>query len=185
TRNDSDDRDPSFILRFTARDEGTDNQMEVGIDRVRVQNPYDFLSIMHYGTYGFSIFPNQPGFEVIEVRPPNDVEFQNQIGQRSGLSEGDRLALANLFGGPPTPVTGTDEPCRADVNEDGIINGADLLLFLEWYNSGDSRADFADEQGVIDVFDLLQFFIDFQNRFECANDGNGLGQNNLGGVNPD
>lgn len=184
TRNDSDDRNPSFILRFTARDEGTDNQMEVGIDRVRVQNAYDFLSIMHYGTYGFSIFPGAPGFEVIEVRPPNDVEFQNKIGVQNGLSEGDRLALANLFGGPPTPVTGTSEPCRADVNEDGIINGADLFLFLEWYNSGDPRADFADEQGVIDVFDLLQFFIDFQNRFECINDGNGLGENNLDGVNP-
>ncbi|USN99726.1 MAG: hypothetical protein H6810_03440 [Phycisphaeraceae bacterium] len=195
--NDSDDRDPSFLLRFIARDSGTDDTLEAGIDRVRVQNPYDFLSLMHYSTYAFGIYGNTPGFEVIEVLPPNDIDYQDVIGRRNGFSQGDRLALKNLYGDPPDPIDGSDpEPCRADINNDGTIDTFDLSLFLQWFNAGDPRADFAPEECVdtnndnvidinddtstcIDVFDMLQFFIDYQNRFQCVGGGDPVGFNNL------
>ena len=175
-----------FMFRFIARDINADNEIEVAIDRIRVQNPYDFLSIMHYGTFGFSILPGVPGFEVLEVLPPNEIEFQDQIGQRAGLSEGDRRALRDLYGAKVAlPGDPDSDPCRADFNQDGIINGVDIALFLEAFNAGDLSADFALPVGVIDIFDLVQFFSDFQQSARCVNDPtNDFGFNNLGEFNP-
>ena len=43
----------------------------------------------------------------------------------------------------------------ADVNCDGLVNADDLSLFLEWFESGDQRAD-VNHDGAIDFFDYDQ-----------------------------
>jgi hypothetical protein len=169
----------TFLVRFIARGNNTDGVVvEAGIDRFRVQNEYDFRSIMHYGEFAFSF----NGLPVIETLSSYR-DFQNQLGQGFGLSAGDRAALMNLYGRKPPPpdLVGPDDPCRADVSGDGLINTQDIIVFLEWYNAGDLRADFAPPAGVIDFLDLVQFFIDFQNAFRCLPElpPNILGGNNL------
>lgn len=183
---DSDTPEANFMIRFIARDINADNEIEIAIDRIRVQNPYDYLSIMHYGTFGFSILPGVPGFEVLEVLPPNDVEFQDQLGNQNGLSAGDRQALRDLYGAKVVlPGDPDSDPCRADFNQDGIINGVDIALFLEAFAAGDLSADFAVPEGVIDIFDLVQFFNDFQQSASCVNEPtNEFGFNNFNELRP-
>ncbi len=201
-RNDGATQLPDFRVRFIARNSDATRQVEMALDRIRVQNPYDYLSVMHFGTFAASIWPGEPGFETIEVREPNTFAFQNLIGLAQGLSLGDRVALSNLYGDPVVP-DGDDpatDPCRADTDGDGQISALDVALFLEWFNAGDPRADFApetcvdtngdgsintsdDTSGCLDVFDLVQFFEDVQNSFRCQNDpNNSFGENNLGGI---
>lgn len=205
-RNGNDNRDPGFLVRFLARDIGADDVVEAAVDYVRVQNPYDFFSIMHYGPFAGTIAPfNTPGFETITVNLDYADDFGNVIGQRGGLSIGDRNGLRNLYGEAPVPddQVGSTDPCRADVNQDGFIDGLDLVLFLEWYSNNDPRADFAapacedtngdgdidvndDTDACIDALDLVRFFIDLQFSFAClpGNPDNGLGGNNFEQVNP-
>lgn len=62
---------------------------------------YDYGSIMHYSARAFS----RSGKPTIIPKVPNA-----QIGQREGLSAGDRTAIGVLYGGsprPPTPGGGT------------------------------------------------------------------------------
>ena len=181
-RNDGATSLPDFQVRFRARNTDAGRVVEMGLDRIRVQNPYDFLSVMHFGTFASSIFPGEAGFESIEVREPNTAEFQDLIGLAQGLSLGDRIALSNLYGDPVVPDGGdaAPDPCRADVDGNGVIDAVDVTLFLELYNAGDLQADFAAPFGVIDIFDLVQFFVDVQNSFRCQNDpDNSFGSNNF------
>lgn len=169
-------------VRFIARGFNTDGVIvEAGIDRFRVLGPYDFESIMHYGAFAFSF----NGGVVIEPQPEYS-EYANRIGGLGGFTAGDRAALQNLYGKIPAPDghVGEFDPCRADVNDDGRFNAQDIILYLEWYNAGDLRADFAPPEGVIDVFDLVQFFVEFQNSFLClpSTPPNPVGRNNL--INP-
>ena len=48
--------------------------------------PYDFLSIMHYGAYAFSI----NGKKTITT---NDIQYQDVIGQRRHMSDYDKKTL--------------------------------------------------------------------------------------------
>ncbi len=68
--------------------------------------PYDFDSIMHYNQCEFSVCsacPNTPpatcgnGGRSITVLPPNDVQWQNVIGQRGHLSTWDALVMSFLY----------------------------------------------------------------------------------------
>ena len=177
---------PTFQVRFIAQNLDAARSIEMAIDRIRVQNPYDFLSVTHGGEFFSSRLGGVPGYETIQVRPGFE-EFQDQIGQAGGLSQGDRIGLTNLYGIPTLPDGGeaAPDPCRADVNGDGIISAVDVALFLELFNAGDERADFADPEGVIDIFDLIAFFTDVQNSFRCINDpDNNFGLNNLNNINP-
>lgn len=166
-------------VRYIARGLNNDGVIvEAGIDRFRVLGPYDFESIMHYGPFAFSA----NGRQTIEARPEYS-EFANRIGGRNGFTAGDRAALQNLYGKLPPPEghVGEFDPCRADVNEDGLFNAQDVLLYIQWYNAEDLRADFAQPEGVINFLDMLQFFVDFQNSFLClpSTPPNILGGNNL------
>lgn len=174
----------TLSVRFIARGLNTDGVIvEAGIDRFRVLGAYDFESIMHYGPLAFS----SNGQPTIQTQPAF-AEFANRIGGRDGFTAGDRLSLQNLYGKipPPDGHVGDFDPCRADVNEDGLFNAQDIIVYLEWYNSGDLRADFAQPEGVIDVFDLVQFFVEFQNSFLClpSTPPNPIGRNNLINPNP-
>lgn len=186
-RNDGGNGLPEFRVRFIARNSVASRPIEMGLDRIRVQNPYDFLSVMHFGEFAGSRFPGEDGFQSMDVRPPNTNQFQPLIGAAAGLSIGDRIGLSNLYGDPVLPDgdAPAPDPCRADVNGDGTISAVDVALFLELFNAGDPRADFADPIGVIDIFDLVQFFNDVQQSFRCLNDpDNQFGFNNISELSP-
>ncbi|MFN3325947.1 MAG: M12 family metallopeptidase [Bryobacteraceae bacterium] len=57
--------------------------------------PYDFRSVMHYGAYAFS----RNGKPTISTIPSGI-----RIGQRAGLSEGDRDAVRHLYSDPAARV---------------------------------------------------------------------------------
>lgn len=176
---------PTFQVRFIAQNTDPARAIEIAIDRIRVQNPYDFLSATHGGPF-FAARTLDPGFETIQVREGFE-EFADQIGQAGGLSLGDRIGLSNLYGIPVFPDGSgpAPDPCRADVNGDGVISAVDVALFLDLFNAGDMRADFADPEGVLDIYDLLAFFNDVQNSFRCINDpDNNFGLNNLTDITP-
>ena len=85
-------------------------------------------------------------------------------------------ALARLIGG----AHALRDVGERRVYGTGVIDAVDVTLFLELYNAGDLQADFAAPFGVIDIFDLVQFFVDVQNSFRCQNDpDNSFGSNNF------
>jgi hypothetical protein len=58
---------------------------------------YDYTSVMHYGQYAFSI--DRDNLRTIVTTDPG---FQDVIGQREYLSDGDVEALQDMHGGPIT-----------------------------------------------------------------------------------
>jgi hypothetical protein len=60
----------------------------------------------------------------------------------------DRIAIDTF------PIDSDD--CPFDLNGDQIVDGLDVLLFLDLLEAKDPRADF-DQSGVVDVFDLFMF----------------------------
>jgi len=46
--------------------------------------------------------------------------------------------------------------CRADLNNDGLVDFVDFLVFLNYYIAQDPRADF-NQDGLIDFSDYLEF----------------------------
>jgi hypothetical protein len=66
---------------------------------------YDYCSIMHYDAHAYCITPC-PG-PTIEVLKPEllkpEFPCNNMIGQRNGLSEGDRAAIAHLYSPKTVP----------------------------------------------------------------------------------
>ena len=86
----------------------------------RPAGPYDFDSIMHYSSYGFSI-----GGKVIETIPPGI-----PIGQRVGLSPGDVREVRALYGDPQSGVTIATAPAGLRVLVDGEIY--DTPVTFDW-----------------------------------------------------
>ncbi len=65
---------------------------------------YDFDSVMHYGKCDFSIgcpagttCACAAGTETITVKPPNDTQWQNAIGQRTHYSYLDGVTMSSLY----------------------------------------------------------------------------------------
>lgn len=60
---------------------------------------YDFDSVMHYGRRDFSRATDASGnwLDTITVLPPNDTAWQNAIGQRTHLSEGDKNVMGCMY----------------------------------------------------------------------------------------
>lgn len=75
-----------------------------------------------------------------------------------------------------TPFLGCDPfitSCPGDLNGDGLIDTADLVLYLQWFENGDARADITGD-GVINFFDLQLYISIFEPGF-CDSDGGGGG----------
>jgi len=129
------DRDAYVQIHHENIETGHEHNFEVRNAAV-AEGPYDFESVMHYPHSAFSA----NGQSTITVRPPFE-QFQNVIGQRDRLSEGDILGLAARYGEPP----------RADFSGDNLVNSADLGVLLEAW--GTDAVD-ADGDGVAGVRDL-------------------------------
>ena len=98
-----------------------DFNLKKGID----YGPYDFDSLMHYGQCSFSSNPNCPGPDprnpqglTIKVKSPYDTQlspdgvtpWQRAIGQRTRLSELDKLILSFLYPEPNWRFVGNPLP---------------------------------------------------------------------------
>jgi hypothetical protein len=60
--------------------------------------PYDFDSVMHYSSCGFSICdPCTTSCRTIVVNPPYDTEWASVIGQRNHLSQMDAMTMSFLY----------------------------------------------------------------------------------------
>ncbi len=70
---------------------------------------YDFDSVMHYGRRDFSRVTDAGGnwLDTITVLPPNDTAWQNVIGQRARLSEGDKNVMGCMYPRPNWRWTST------------------------------------------------------------------------------
>ncbi len=64
---------------------------------------------------------------------------------------GTDTGLDPFFGCDPTLT-----PCPADLNADGIVNRADMIMFVDWLLAGDTRADLNDT-GTLDYFDFMMY----------------------------
>jgi hypothetical protein len=101
------DRDAYVTIVWDEIAPGYEDNFEKRDGRGQDIGPYDYSSIMHYSSHAFS----RSGRPTIIPKVPNA-----KIGQREGLSDGDRAAIAELYGngpgpGPsPTPPTPTPPP---------------------------------------------------------------------------
>ena len=77
----------------------------------RSATPYDFASIMHYGSSGFA----SEGEDTLETIPPGIA-----IGQRTGFSVADLEGVRRLYGAPAQQVTVTSFPAGLTVLVDGV-----------------------------------------------------------------
>lgn len=64
-----------------------------------VSGPYDFLSLMHYSPFDFSL----DGDRVIDVKGPYALYWQYSIGRQTQISAGDAAALRAIYGGTTRP----------------------------------------------------------------------------------
>jgi hypothetical protein len=92
------DRDQFVVVRLENVQPGMEHNFTLYPDG-RDEGPYDYGSIMHYPPYGFS----RNGLPTLEPRQPGVV-----IGQRNGLSAGDRSGIAALYGFTPPPAERTE-----------------------------------------------------------------------------
>lgn len=103
---------------------------------------------------GFSnsiILPGQDEWVVQLVPPlppqqPLDLYFETQSPIYDPFQAFEQPIL--LFPGPPF--------CRADLNEDGVVNTLDYIEFLNLWNAHDPEADWNND-GVINTLDFLAF----------------------------
>jgi len=70
--------------------------------------------------------------------------------------------------------------CPADLNGDGVVDTADLALFLTWFQNGDERADITND-GVLNFFDVQVYISIFEPGFCTTSGGDGGGPPNTGG----
>ncbi|MBN8597382.1 MAG: hypothetical protein J0L78_06870 [Planctomycetes bacterium] len=61
--------------------------------------PYDFLSLMHYTPFSFSL----DGDRTVNVKSGYDVYWQYAIGRQTTISAGDAAALRTVYGGTTRP----------------------------------------------------------------------------------
>ncbi len=78
--------------------DGSNNRMDCDFNfniasDASIYGGYDFDSVMHYARTEFS----RNGSDTITVLPPNDVDWQSVIGQRTHLSEGDQNTMGCLY----------------------------------------------------------------------------------------
>lgn len=81
------------------------------------------------------------------------------------LTEADAIQAGATWMGPGTDCNDNDgdgtpdacqSPCPPDANGDGVVDTRDVVLFLNWWSSNDSNADF-DDNGTIDTRDVIVF----------------------------
>jgi len=129
------DRDEYVRINWENIRPGADSQFEIR-PFAQPESPYDFLSVMHYSGGAFT----QGQGLTIEALPPYE-PYQQAMGQRDRLSEGDILGLNARYG----------PPVVSDLTDDYAVNSVDLAILLDAW--GGSTVDF-DGDGVCGYRDL-------------------------------
>ncbi len=137
------DRD-QFVVVTSIDDPGNPDSNDNIEPRTVAFGPYDFESLMHSASSSTS--------RLISVLPPNE-SFQDVIGQRERLSDGDVASLQALYGGPACV-------CEAGGSR-SVVDVQDLLLFLAaWFEGGGSDLDLSGDIGIGDLLVFLECWLD-------------------------
>jgi len=100
------DRDTYVIIHEDRIEDGMEHNFNSDADFM--YGPYDFESVMHYGQCDFSTCGRSAclaapdNCRTISVKQPWAANWQDEIGQRDGLSRGDIATLQCLY---PEPLT--------------------------------------------------------------------------------
>jgi hypothetical protein len=93
---------------------------------------YDYCSIMHYPAEAFSRNPGQP--TIVVRQPDRQCGKDNDIGWKTGLSNGDIAAVTEMYGNlTPTIVQNADG--RLEV----FVLGQDNQLYHRWQTAANSN----------------------------------------------
>jgi hypothetical protein len=98
--------------------------------------------------------------DILTVRTNGTLQvfaFAQQIGLRQGDAV-DSIRAVRLLNGSAEFTINHDvrQVCAVDLNQDGVVNVSDFLLYLSLYAAGSSRAD-TNGDGLISVQDYLLF----------------------------
>jgi Astacin (Peptidase family M12A)/Ricin-type beta-trefoil lectin domain-like len=138
-----------------------DQHLDDGVDL----GPYDFRSLMHYGSTAFSIDGVSP--TILPLNPATGlVDTSIKIGQAAGLSAGDIAALNLIY---PVGSTTVANSCRYDpsalVQVDALIRSQATTAGAEWINDAIEQANDGDWDDA--AYDLLDWWTDAR-RFDSA-----------------
>lgn len=103
------------------------------------------------------LIPEQDAF-IIQLNPPlppqQPLDLQFEFQYPIYIPEDSFPQPIFILPGPP--------PCRADLNEDGVVNSLDYLEFLNLFNMRAPEADWNGD-GLINILDFLAFQNDWTN----------------------
>ncbi|MGH9841196.1 MAG: M12 family metallopeptidase [Blastocatellia bacterium] len=138
-----------------------DQHLDDGVDL----GPYDFASLMHYGSTDFSKDGVSP--TILPLNPATgQVDATIKIGQRNGLSARDIVALNLIYPREPATVANA---CRYDpatlVQVDALIRSQATTAGAEWINDAIDQANDGDWDDA--AYDLLDWWADAR-RFDSA-----------------
>lgn len=109
--------DPTYLYNF---------DLQPGV----VSGTYDFLSLMHYSPYSFSLDSDR----VIDAKGPYGIYWQYAMGYQTTISAGDAAALRAIYGGTTRPdyfqlktpshgeFTGNTEPTLSWTASNGAVD---------------------------------------------------------------
>lgn len=138
---------------------------------------HNFVTYKHWdelsgGRWTITIWDVGPDTELTEGQEPSDTDpgydhvtdfgFPLTVPPNPDRDEKSVVSYRiRIYGTDPgLPVfTGCapgETNCPGDLNGDGVVNPADLALFLEWYTAGDLRAD-VNSDGTLDYLDIVAF----------------------------
>ena len=117
-----------------------------------------------HGLFGSLLEDGVPGpvFEILDTGDTIDSRAVIDVTMSPAGRDGHRIALdvrhaansASLY------VATVLAPCRADLNDDGVLNFFDVQAFLSLFAASDPAADFTDD-GVFNFFDVQIFLSAF------------------------
>ena len=94
------------------------------------------------------------GFDYVSNQVIGGLPAGDNLGEVSliDFNQIDGVQYVNLMAAPPS--------CRADTNNDNVLDFFDVQTFLGWFSAHDDRADFVDDN-VFDFFDVQAFLGEF------------------------
>jgi hypothetical protein len=135
----------SGLVAFRARD-GAGDALFIG-DGTTLRRIVGMNDVVTTDLGPLALGFNFGGTNIQALSGPIDINGRNEIAFCGILSNGS----IGLF---------TAAPCKADFNDDGIVDFFDYLDFVAAFSSNDPSADFNGD-GVIDFFDYLDFVAAF------------------------
>ncbi len=135
------DRDAYVTINENNIQSGREHNFDLDSSAAPI-GPYDFLSIMHYGPRNFAVNEN---LNTITCKPAYS-DFQDQIGNRVFISQGDCNSLQAYYGAPSVPIASTCVPFSVQAGTGSI----EIEVSGSWFYEGPIVT--ADEPGSVVLF---------------------------------